>query len=56
MLVDLQKKTIKCFMCNEWYSAHTHIFLHVKYEGSLTCPKNHVVGHESDKEWEELFQ
>jgi hypothetical protein len=55
MLVIDSIKQIRCFTCNAWANAYTEIFLHVLYEGSITCPKDHLLGNESDKEWQEWF-
>lgn len=51
----LKNNNIYCFNCNKWYDAYTQIFLHVLYEGSISCPNDHLVGNDFDKEWTDLM-
>lgn len=53
MLVDFKTRKIKCFECNKWLG-FSKLFLHVLYEGSISCEENHLVGNESDMEWQKL--
>jgi len=42
---------IYCFYCNKYYDPYTEIFLNIFYENSITCPKDHLVGHTFDPQW-----
>lgn len=55
MLVNKNEHLVYCAGCKAWYSLHTEVFLHVLYEGSVTCKKDHLVGHEHDKEYIDIF-
>jgi hypothetical protein len=55
MFVDKKTKKIKCDLCNSMYGLD-EIFLHVICEGSVSCPKNHVVGFEHDPEFKEIVE
>lgn len=54
MYRDKKNNKIKCFWCDCLYNLDK-LFLHVLYDGSVTCPKNHIVGNEWDFEFEELI-
>lgn len=55
MLLDKEKEKIYCFICQKWYDIYK-IFLHVFYEGSITCDKDHIIGNECDSEWIEYWE
>lgn len=55
MYLDKKTNEIKCFWCNCLYGLNK-IFLHVLYDGSVTCPKNHILGNEWDEEWINLIE
>ncbi len=42
--------SIHCFECNKDYFVE-EIFVNFLYIGSISCPKNHLIGNEWDKEW-----
>jgi len=46
---------IYCFKCKRYYDFYTEVYLSVLYEGSITCPENHLVGNEQDPQWQEYF-
>jgi len=50
MQVDLENRTIKCFWCNKDIKLN-EVCLDVIYEGSLSCNKDHIIGHQTDLEW-----
>jgi hypothetical protein len=50
MKINANKRTAYCFWCNKEIELKD-IYLHVLYEGSITCDKNHLIGNESDEEW-----
>jgi hypothetical protein len=50
MKINVKTRTIHCFWCKKDIEM-CHIYLHVLYEGSVTCEKNHLVGNDSDEEW-----
>lgn len=54
MLINKKGET-HCFWCNKDYKM-VDIYLDMEYEGSLSCPKDHLVGNQSDKEWKELTE
>lgn len=51
----LKDHKIFCAECKEWYSAFTQVFLHVLFEGSISCEHDHLLGQIDDKEWITLF-
>jgi len=53
MLIN-KKGEIHCFWCNKDFWM-TNIYLNLEYEGSLSCPENHLVGNQSDPEWKKLI-
>jgi len=55
MQVNFDTKTIHCYSCNKDYGLD-NIFLHLLWEGSITCPQDHLVGREEDYEWFLLTQ
>jgi len=46
---------IYCFYCNTYLDPYTGVYLNFLYEGSITCNKDHLVGNESDIQWQEKF-
>lgn len=54
MLANIEKKEAFCFWCNKWINAHL-AFLSVLYGGSITCDKDHLIGNESDPEWQQMW-
>jgi hypothetical protein len=46
---------IYCFYCKKYYDPYTEVWLNLLYEGSISCEKEHLVGNESDFEWQEHF-
>lgn len=46
---------IYCFYCNRYLNPYFEVYLDTLYGGSITCPKNHLVGNESDPQWQEYF-
>jgi len=43
---------IYCFYCNKYYSIDPfEVFLNVLYDGSISCPKDHLIGNQNDKNW-----
>ena len=46
---------IYCFYCNRYYDPYTEVYLNVLYEGSIICPQDHLVGNESDPQWQEFI-
>lgn len=46
---------IWCYNCNKYLNPYTEVYLNILYEGSITCEKNHLVGNESDPQWQEYF-
>ena len=52
--MKLNKLGIFCFWCNKYYSPYL-VFLHVLFDGSITCGQNHLLGYEHDKEWVNFF-
>lgn len=51
MQIDQDKKIIHCFQCSKDYDIYKDIWLNILYEGSLTCPEDHLCGNQEDKEW-----
>ena len=45
---------IYCFYCKKYYNPHTEVYLNTLYEGSISCPENHLIGNESDLQWQEF--
>jgi hypothetical protein len=50
----INNKGIFCFWCNKYYDPYL-VFLHVLFDGSITCDCGHLLGYEHDIEWIELF-
>jgi hypothetical protein len=46
---------IYCFYCKKYYNPCHEVYINLHYEGSITCPENHLVGNESDPQWIEFF-
>jgi len=55
MLLNKKNKEIFCFECNKWYDIYK-VYLYVTGETSITCVKNHFIGNEYDKEWQDFFR
>lgn len=49
----IKKKKVYCFWCNRGYDM-LDIYLNMDYEGSISCPKGHLVGNQDDEEWKQL--
>jgi hypothetical protein len=43
---------IYCFYCKRYCDPCIEVFLNVLYEGSISCDKDHLVGNESDPQWQ----
>jgi len=54
MLINLKNKTIHCFYCNE-DKEMKDIYLDVLFERSISCDKDHLIGLQTDEEWERLY-
>ena len=52
--MKLNSRGIFCFWCNKYIDPYL-VFLHVLFDGSITCDKNHLLGYEHDKVWQEFF-
>lgn len=46
---------IWCHNCNRYLDPYIEIYINVLYENSITCSKNHLVGHVIDPQWQEYF-
>ena len=45
---------IYCFECKSYKDPYTEVYLNILYEGSITCPENHLVGNTTDQQWQEF--
>jgi hypothetical protein len=45
---------IYCFYCNRYIDPY-QVLLDVLYEGSISCDKDHLIGNQSDPQWQEYF-
>jgi len=50
MRINLENYTIFCFTCNVGYTLG-EVILNFLYPGSITCPKDDLVGNQNDLEW-----
>ena len=53
MQVNFETNKIRCYSCNKEYTIH-EILEHFYYEGSVTCPQDHLVGNIWDYEYKLL--
>jgi hypothetical protein len=45
-----------CDKCKNYKNPHIEIYLDVLYEGSITCDKDHLIGNDSDLQWQEYWK
>ena len=55
MITNKENSTVHCFWCNKWYDLYTEVFLNLEYEGSISCPCNHIIGSEWNCEWKDFI-
>jgi len=53
MQVDYNKRTIKCFICNEDKDM-TRIYVDYPFEQAISCDKDHIIGYTWDNTWKLL--
>jgi len=47
---------IYCFECKKYLDPYTEVYHNFLYEGSITCDGDHLVGNESDLQWQEFWR
>lgn len=54
MILNKKNNTIYCYWCNKEIEMKD-IYLNVLFEESITCNKDHLIGIQTDEEWQQLF-